>query len=716
MSHLLKIFMLSLLLSFPVMAEEGMWLYTQINNLGLQNKGLQIPLDQVYHPEKPSISDAVILLGGGTGEFVSSQGLALTNHHVAYSAVQKVSTKGIDYLTAGFTAKTMADEIPAPGMSARVLLEIRDVTKELHAVADQFSDAVERQEAIDKKINEMEESLNDGRDDISVSIATMYNGRQYQMYKYQLFEDVRLVYIPPQAIGNYGGEIDNWMWPRHTGDFSFVRIYMTPDGKGGAYDEANVPFRPKYWLPLSTSDLKDGDFTFIMGYPGSTRRYYTSHSVRYYQDYLYPRTVALYREIIDTLEKLAIDDPQYKIKVAGKTRRFYNAMKNYQGNIEGMNKSGFLARKQQYEAELLAHLETDPEMKEAYADVLPSIEVAYQESANVRERDAALLRLSRFSGDAFTAARTAYNVAREMAIPEAERDASFSESSIKRQKDRLKSTFINFFESADRALLRASLVEALNLPQDQRIAAIDDLFPNGISGIDTYLDDVFARTKMTGYDFVSAHIGDNLEELKKLDDPLIKLAASLYDDFEEREQRTDSFNSTVNELRKKYIDMLYSWQGSNMYPDANRTPRFTYGPVAGYAPRDAVWYQPFTSLKGVIEKDNGEVPFNMPAELRTLEQQQNFGRWSDPELNDVPVAFTHICDITGGNSGSPVLNARGEIIGIAFDGNYEAMTSDWQYNHAIQRTISVDIRYVMFITEKFGGATWLLDEMNQPAE
>jgi len=693
-----------------VWAEEGMWLLNQLPGLKLAEKGFNIDVAKIYNPSAPSITDAIVLLGGGTAELVSEQGLLLTNHHVAFGAVQRVSTSGTDFISKGFLAETLRDEIEAPGYSASILMKMEDVTKAVLEGAGKIKDLVKRQKTIDQKIQKMTDGIEKGKSDISANIASMYEGKQYILFVFKRYDDVRVVYVPPAAIGNYGGEIDNWMWPRHTGDFSFMRIYMAPDGSGRKYHQDNVPLKPRYWLKVAGEGLKEGDQTFIMGYPGFTSRYRTSFAVDYSYRHQYPETIALYSDTINLLQSFEKDGLKAKMKVAGLIKGLSNGMKKSQGNVDGMGRTGFVEQKKAFERELMGFLQKDPALIKKYGHILGEIEQLYQKVIVTKAYEDALAGMGgRLCGTLMSIASQAYGVAAERAKPKSERDPRFSEKDIERTVSRLQYGYMSYYEPADKALLQAALRRAQDLPEDMRIKALESLL--GGEGIDAFLDKAYELSKLKDVEFARTLFGKSVQELKNQNDPFINLAAELYPEKEAQRKKDEAFAASISQLRKQYIDALYTWKGADMYPDANRTIRFSFGPVKGYAPRDAVVYKPFTTIKGAIEKRTAQEPFDLPQSVVDLWQARDFGRWACPTLQDVPIAFTHMVDSTGGNSGSPVLNANGELVGILFDGNYEAMTGDWQYDAEIQRSISVDIRYVMFITEKLGKATRILKEM-----
>jgi len=706
-------------LSIPAVlfAEEGMWPIDQLDKLpwkDLKSMGLQLSPQQICDGRGGGVAYAIVSLGGGTGSFVSADGLILTNHHVAFGALQRTSSAEHNYIANGFYAATGEEEIPAPGYRASVLLSIEDVTKRvLSAVTDGMSD-LDRYNAIEKRIKEIVKDGEQSRD-VECRVVSFYEGMQYRLFTYFVSKDVRIVYAPPAAVGNYGGDIDNWMWPRHTGDFSFLRAYVASNGRSAEYAKENVPYKPAVFLTTSSKGVKNNDFTMIIGYPGRTGRYATSYTIAQMQDYSYPTRIKIFKEWLAILGEEAKRGEDVKIKTAQFDQMLNNSMKNWEGMLEGFAKGHLLDKKRSTEQAFLKWLDNTPDMKTKYGDVLPSIAALYEDQKSYRDKSM-IMGLMSFGCQMLRAGATLDHWSEEKAKQDIERRPGFQERDVPRLKQGLQIIQMSYDPQVDRRVLRYFLLRAAALPPGQRIDAVDAVL-QGAAGadaerkLDAFLDRIYAGTKLASAAERARMFDLSREQLLAEGDPFVDFAAQFDKEYKVLEDKDKAMNGALQRLSPRYMEGFLAWKGGALYPDANGTMRLTYGQVKGYEPRDAVSYRYITSLKGVIEKNTGEDPFDCPKELIALAENMDFGEYEDAALADVPVDFLSTNDITGSNSGSPILNGRGECIGAAFDGNYESISSDYLFIKETTRAINVDARYILFIMDKMSGAKRVIDEM-----
>ncbi len=476
MKKILLTSLLSMLIAIASIAQEGMWLMTQIDDLNLKEKGLKIETSDIYNTEKPALYNAVIQLGGGTASFVSPEGLIITNHHVAFQALQRAASTENDYITDGFLARNKTDEIQAQGYQARSLLEMKDVTAEILKAGKGIDDPTERDKKINEKITKLTEGIEKNKKDIDARVAEMYNGKEYYLFVYKVFKDIRIVYAPPSAIGNYGADIDNWMWPRHTGDFSFMRVYVSSEGEGLEYNADNVPYKPKVWLKVTSEDLKNDDLTFIIGFPGMTTRYRTSNSAAWNLKYNYPFTIKNYGEIIDLMKELTKNDPEGKIKVAGLNQGLANTMKNYQGKVEGMKRTNFVQDKIDFEKDFNKWVNSSPDTKTKYGSIIDDITKEYSVIKKTKDRDNLLGVLGGLSGTNLSVANQAWFLATELEKPKKERQPGIDENTAGEIINYLQYQYANYYLPLDKAMLTRSLKMASELPADQRIEGLDYIF------------------------------------------------------------------------------------------------------------------------------------------------------------------------------------------------------------------------------------------------
>lgn len=699
------------------LADEGMWNLQDIDRLPydkLKSLGLQLTFEQIYNPAGGGISDAAVNVAGSSGSFVSPDGLVITNHHVAFTAIQRQSTTEHNYLEDGFVANNRAEEIQAIGFNLYVILSREDVTSQVLGAIDPGWDGIKRHREIEKIIKRIIARSEKGKD-VECRISSFFGGKQYIMTTYFKIRDVRLVYAPPRSIGDYGGETDNWMWPRHAGDFTLLRGYVAPDGKSADYDTRNVPYRPKRFFPVSKAGVEADDFVMVIGFPGTTSRYDISLAIDEMVNYSYPRDIKLRQDLIAIMEAAAARDSAVAIRLSSPLKGLYNYLKKNQGMLDGFKRSSLLQSKVEEELALMQFIKSDKKLLDKYGRIFQQFDSLYSEKKKYRDKDF-ILGWMVYRTDLLKFASYINKWSLEKSKKDIDREAGYQNRDTLDYIEALTYGQINLVPAVDKEIFKYFLRRARELPEGQKIAAVENQF-TGVGAdqitakIDEFADRLYAGTKLVNTEDRLRLFRMSRAELLKQGDPFIDFAFQLEADREEIRNKEKAFDGTMTKLEPLLISAYAEWKKENFYPDANSTLRFNYGTVRGYSPRDAVHYHHLTTLSGVIEKNSGVDPFDAPSQLVEVFKKKDYGDYIDPSLGDIPVNFLSDNDITNGNSGSPVLNGKGELVGLAFDGNYEAMTSDYKFDPAITRTISVDIRYVLFIMEKVFPAPNLIKEM-----
>jgi hypothetical protein len=695
-----------------IFADEGMWPISEIHKLDLQTKGLEISPEEIFSPDKLSLIQAVVQVGA-TGSFVSEDGLIITNHHVAYGSVQAASSEEKDYIQHGFLARTRSEEIQAAGLTARITESYRDVSNEVLSVVTEGMGFAERTKAVERRMKEIvaeAEKINPGK---RAEVAEMFSGKTYVLFIYTYLKDIRLVYVPPRSIGNFGGEIDNWMWPRHTGDFSFLRAYVGSDGSPADYAQENIPYHPKKYLQIDPKGVEEGDFIFLLGYPGRTYRHMTSHYLAHEEEVRMPWVADWYAWQISVMEKMGERDRSIALKHLSRIRGLSNTMKNYRGKLLGLKRIRLVEKKSEEEEELQRFILADEGLKARYGEVLEKIGEIYKDVHQRAEYELILDYLRR-SVDMISFGYTAYEASIERQKEDLERESAYMDRNFARTKQRLELALRNYYEPTDKIILKELLRRAVRLPREYRIPALESIFQEGDLGeiIDSLISEAYGHSKLNQMDALMGALNKTPQELKEMHDPFIELAEALYPTYQKLKEIQNARTGALAELSAHLIDVKKDFLQKDFIPDANRTLRLTFGQIRGYNPRDAVYYEPITTLDGVVEKTTGEEPFDTPAELIKLYEAKDFGQFLHSRLKSVPVNILYDADTTGGNSGSPVLNARGELVGVNFDRAYEATINDYRWNKDYSRSIAVDIRYVLWVMQKYDGVDDLLREMN----
>jgi hypothetical protein len=701
----------------------GMWMPGQLaagdHAQILESLGLEYDPAALTQPTEFPLG-AIVSLGGCSASFVSPDGLLITNHHCVIGALARNSKKDENLLVDGFLAKTRPEERWAgPRQQVYVTSSFTDVTDQVLAGLEDIEDPEARWEEMQSRRRNLAKACEAAAEDVTCEVASYFEGAQFFQIEKLAIRDIRLVHAPDAGIGVFGGEIDNWRWPRHTGDYSFFRAYVGPDGKPADHAPDNVPYQPKHFLKVATEDLDPGDLVMVAGYPGRTSRLKTAAEVEAATTWYYPHKIARSEQYIAALEAVIGDDPTLAIKASQRTRGLANGLTNAKGMLDGLGKGGLAETRKQQEADLQLWIDADAQRKAAYGSVLADLAALDAGATATRETDAAFKDLEHGSG---LLGRAQMILA---AAKQREKGEKLDKDDLAQAKIHVEEQQNSYAREIDRAVLQLYLTRAAALPPEQQPAALQ-LFvkadPAGVidaAAITKALDRLYAKTKLEDpKQALKLYETAKLEALERSKDPFIVLALALAPVIEAHDKAEAERAGKLAVLRPRYIAALREFAASNgqiLAPDANSTLRITYGTVRGYS-SSGTDHTPFTTVSQMLAKHTGEAPFNLPERARAAIEAGNFGPYVDPELDELPIDFLADLDITGGNSGSPTLNARGELIGLVFDGNYEAMASDWVFMPEITRSIHVDIRSVLWVMDAVDGADHLLTEMGvEPA-
>ena len=707
----------------PLGDGEGMWplgSLEQLDEEALRRKGLQLPLSQLWSDDSGLAQAAIKLVNGCSGSFVSPDGLILTNHHCAHGAISRNSTKEHNWIEEGFVASSRSEELPGQGTSIQVLQSFSDVTgRVLEGLPE---DPAERSAFLDQRESELVAECEQqphrrcyvGRFLDGIPYSGEPDGRQrFSLFVTTELRDVRVVAAPPESIGSYGGEIDNWHWPRHSGDFTVLRAYVAPDGTPAEYDETNVPYQPEAYLQVSTEGLGPGDFVMVMGYPWSTTRHLTAVEVEEQRSWYYPLRVELFTQWAQLLHQQAERSPEAAILVASHARRIDNALSHARGRMESFARVDVVEQRRAAEAALRGWISGTPERQEAFGEVLDEIEAVVERRSATRDRNL-LLRYLVYGSQLLGFARTITRWAAERQRPDLEREPGYQD----RDEDRLRAELEHAQRSldleADRAVFVMLIRRALALPEGQRIEAIDQAVGEDRSpeAIEAFARRVYEGSQLGDQEQRLATFGQSLEELRESEDTMIQLALALAPVLREREETDERATQELAALRPRLMLAVAQSTETRLYPDATSTPRLSFGNVRGYSPHDGVLYTPFTTVGGLVMKNTGEAPFDAPAELLEAAQTSTESRWADRPLGDVTTCFLADLDTTGGNSGSPVIDGQGRLVGLLFDGVWEDLAGDITYSPRVSRSISVDVRYVLWILEEVMDAGHIVTELD----
>lgn len=705
------------LVSAVVSADEGMWQPHQLPDLSarLLELGLEIDPENLSSLDKFPMN-AVVSLGGCSASFVSPLGLVVTNHHCVYGSIQYNSSADNNLLEDGFLAQQRSEELPAaPGTRVYVTEEVRDVTSAVLAGVTEAMAGGERYQRVEgnrKALIAACEATGYHR----CSVSSFHGGLEYFLIKSLEIRDVRLVYAPATSIGKYGGDIDNWQWPRHTGDFGFYRAYVDAKGLPADYSEDNVPYAAPSYLAVNARGVEEGDFVMGVGYPGSTNRYRTASEVEHEFEWFYPEARQMREDLITIINANSEPGSQARIAYENTLASLSNYAKNYQSMVESYQHSDFIERRRQEEASLLAWVRDDAQRRAQYEEAVTRLQGLIEQEQETAPRD--LVRGYLTYATLPTTAERLYRFAVEREKPDAEREPGYQDRDVSRLQQSMRVISRRYDEQVDMATLSYMLSRYAELPEQHRITALDDFYGIGDrferGRVEQVIEDTYARTTLDDEAVRLAWMEKGVEEFRQSEDPLIQLAVASHDQRMALEAEGKELAGQFQQWRPRYMEALIAYNrslGRPIYADANSSLRVTFGQVLGNQPRDGLVNLPFTTLEGILGKDTGVEPFNAPRKQLDLIRQQHYGPYALDSLGSVPVNFLTTVDITGGNSGTATMNSKAQLVGLLFDGVYESIIGDWDFDASKNRAISVDARYMLWVMEYMDGATNLLQEM-----
>ncbi len=716
MKRIVLIAIVSIFIFKPLaFAGEGMWipaLLKQLNEKEMKAMGMNISADDIYSINHSSMKDAILLFGRGcTSEIISKEGLLLTNHHCGYSFIQRHSSVEHDYLTNGFWAMSKEEELPNPGLTATMMIRMDDVTdKVLDGVNENMTEQ-ERKNIIKKNSEKIiKETVKETP--YQAYIKPFFKGNQYYIIVTQTFKDIRLVGAPPSNIGKFGGDTDNWMWPRHTGDFSLFRIYVSPDGKPAEYSEDNVPYKPKYYFPISLKGVNEGDFTFVYGYPARTNEYLPAKAVELIAEKENPDKIKLREARINIFKKYAEQSPELRIKYAAKEARVANYWKKMIGQSRGIKRLNGIEKKEEFEKRFTDWVNADPERKNKYGNLLPALNKTYDKLEPFQKSYDYLYE----AGFGIEMITFAYRFENLVKLCESGNNDEKVTKTVESLKKGTNSFYKDYYRPVDVEVMTKMLElwdKGVDFPfKPEFFKTIHKKFNSDYAA---YTDYIFKKSFLDDKEKVNSYLDNfSCKKIKKLKkDPFYNMEHQIYVMYKnEVKNEIETLNLQIDSLMRVYMKAQMEMQpDKRFYPDANFTLRVTYGNVKGYSPADAVEYLPYTTLKGIMEKENPDIyDYVVEPRLKELYAKKDFGQYADKD-GSLHVCFIADNHTSGGNSGSPVFDADGNLIGVNFDRCWEGTMSDLMFDPEVCRNISLDIRYFLFILDKYAGAGYLLNEM-----
>lgn len=704
--------------SMSAHADEGMWQPHQLQEISgkLKQAGLELDPTQMENLDQFPMN-AIISLGGCTASFLSEQGLVVTNHHCAYGSIQYNSNEDNNLLEQGFVAKSLSEELQAaPGSRVYVTESLTNVTEKITGAIPSSTQGKAYFDAIEKNQKTLVAECETSQD-YRCEVFSFHGGLEYFLIKQLAIRDVRLVYAPPSSIGKFGGDTDNWMWPRHTGDWSFYRAYVNKDGQPADYSKDNVPFKPKAFLKVNASGVEENDYVMVLGYPGRTNRYRTVEEVKNQFTWVYPTAKRYREEYIDVIKNTAPAQSEARIKYESTLAGLANYAKNYGSMVESFHKGDMLERKEKELAALKTWINTSKKRQRQYGKTLAELDNLIAQGQSHQKRDLILAYIARTN--MYSVAKRLYRLAHEKNKPDAERKKGYQERDMNRFTQAMKRVNRRYDATVDKAVLAHFIAQYAKFPAEQRNSVFDKFF--GISKnfdakkLATKLDKMHSSTELDQEAVRLAWMNKSVEEFKASNDPYIQFAVSQYEHDRKLEKQDEALAGQLAQIRPQYMAAMIAFKqskGEPVYADANSSLRITYGNVKGYSPQDGITATPFTTLEGMLAKYvAGDHEFDLFDNIRTAIKNKNYGAYYRESLGSVPVNYLSTLDITGGNSGSPTLNGKGEFVGLVFDGVYESIIGDWDYDAKLNRAIHTSVPFMLWTMENVDNAQNIVDEL-----
>ncbi len=691
--------------------EEGMFPLSELKNIDVKKAGLKITPQELYNPSGTSLIDAIVRVGGCTGSFLSSEGLIVTNHHCAFSYVQAISDVKNDYIKLGFLAQNREQEVPAKGLVCKITASYKDVSVDV-LNGTQDLDAVSRLKKIADNIKVVTLKENESNPGLQCEISEMFTGKTYVLFRYKLLKDVRLVYVPPVSIGAYGGELDNWVWPRHSGDFAFLRAYVAPDGSAAEYSDKNVPYKPIKYLNVNPKGANENDFIFVLGYPGRTYRHQPAGFYEYHENYFLGYISNLFDWQINQMEQLGKKDYALSIKYAARIKSLANTAKNFKGKLQGFKRAELSAKKREEEKQLQQYIDANSALKSKYGNVIPRVNELYTDLMKYANRNMWLDQIYSVSPLIQASATLSNYKLIYQKLPNETAKKEFLISQKANIKKDLSKSLGRYDVNLDKLAMVKMFSDAVSFNSNNMLPSVNKLI-NGrtsLSEIESLVEGLYSKSKLNNNKEVNDWIENDLASLLSYNDELVSFAGELNEEMMKFDIEDQKRDGELSQLMASLVEVKQQWKQRSFIPDANSTLRFTYGYVKGYSPNDGLYAKPYTTLKGVIEKSD-TAEYQLLDAIRELYAAGDLGDFIHPALGDLPVNILYNLDTTGGNSGSPVMNAKGQLIAINFDRAFTATINDYAWNETYSRSVGVDIRYVLWVLQKVAKANHVINEM-----